>query len=138
MGLNASARVVASPFASAATSWRTFWFPCSLLFCSDICRPRRGRGKPRPYAYYMPHSGHRHEDYCCDDHVGDRQGEQELPSQAHQHVVAEPRKGRPQPDVHEQERHHLDEEPEEGWQQRSLPAREKDQGGERRDGDHVD
>ena len=78
-----------------------------------------------------------------------RHGNQRLPAEAHDLVVAVARKGRPQPQEHEHRHQGLQSEPEEARLgeprspgqpavERRQPAAEEEHHGERRDQDHVD
>src|SRR4051794_2943334 len=79
-----------------------------------------------------------------------REGDQPLPAERHELVVAHPRQRPAQPDEDEDEEEHLAHEPQEGPvagvrarpdlvdPERRVPAAQEQRGGQRRDGRHVD
>src|SRR5262249_12882993 len=75
------------------------------------------------------------------EEIDDGKGQQYFPTEAHQLVVAIPRESPPHPDVKEQERRNLDQEPnpsERFGQQRSVPAAEEQVGCDGGYGHHID
>src|SRR5438874_4910946 len=81
---------------------------------------------------------HRDQDDRGDDHVEQTERQQDLPAEAHEHVVAKTREGAAEPDVEEYEEHHLEEEGEYRWHEPQVPAAEEQQRGERRDRDDIE
>src|SRR6185369_4078537 len=79
-----------------------------------------------------------HEPPASDKYINQSQWCQKLPAKKHELVVAEPGQGPPHPDEEKGEGGHLEGEPDDGRQQRPVPAPQEEGGGQPPQDDDVD